>query len=134
MTPVSVVWRAVDSESRVFAVGHKEESLASMTGTNLGRAEYSRRNPIPHRLQCWNESAQLSARVPWDVLAEETMRPNGLDDADDLLGEPAVIALALTSPGDAVGLAGIAGSDAMNDATPRSRVEGRNVRPDRRRM
>src|SRR5690606_19931781 len=37
-------------------------------------------------------------------------------------------------PGDGVILAGVSRSEDMNEATPRSAVEGEHVRPDRRRM
>lgn len=61
------------------------------------------------------------------------MRPALIDDAQHLIGEEAVVVGAAALAGDAVGLAGIAGSDAMNATTPCSSVEGGKVRPDRRR-
>jgi hypothetical protein len=74
----------------------------------------------------------LSVGIPRDVLAEETKRPALGDDANDLVNEETLVEDAEALSGDAVALAGIAGSDPMNAATPWSSVEGGKVRPDRR--
>lgn len=116
------------------AVGHDEQSLASVAGAGFGRAEYSCRNAVAQSLQCRDEGCKLSVRVPRDVLAEDTIRPAFLDDAKHLVDEESVVLGSEPLAGDAVGLAGIAGSDAMNAATPRSSVEGGKVRPHRRVM
>lgn len=123
--------------SRVYAplatraVGHDEQSLASVAGADLGRAEYSARNAVAHAFQWPDESGELPVRIPRHVLAEETSRPALVDDAEQLVDEPAVVVLPASPSGDAVGLAGVARSDAINDATPRSSVERSCVRPDR---
>lgn len=98
------------------------------------RAEYSDRNAVTHCFQCRDEGGELSVRIPCDVLAEDTIRPAAVHGAEKLVDEPAVVGGAEAPPGDAVGLAGVARSDAMNDSTPRSRIEGSCVRPDRSRM
>lgn len=74
----------------------------------------------------------MPVRVPWDVLTEETGRPALIDDADNLVDKEAIVEHSQPLSGDAVSLAWISGSDAMNAATPRSSVEGGKVRPDRR--
>src|SRR6266446_4293797 len=104
-----------------------------MAGSDLGRAENSRRNAIAHPLQCRDDGSELTVRVPRDVLAEDTIRPALADDPQHLVDEEAVVVGSEPLSGDAVGLAWIARSDAMNDAAPRSSVEGGKVRPDRRR-
>jgi hypothetical protein len=76
----------------------------------------------------------LAVGVPRDVLAEETTRPALGHDSEDLIDEESVVVCPALSADLAVGLAGVARSDAMNDATPRSSVEGGKVSPDRSRM
>lgn len=71
--------------------------------------------------------------MPRDVLAEETTRPHAVDDADDVVEQPAVVVGAEHGPGEAVGLAGVSRSDAIHDATPWARIEGGRVAPDRSR-
>lgn len=97
------------------------------------RAENSCLNAVAQSLQWRDEGGELSGRVPRDVLSEQTERPALVDDAHDLINEEAVVVGAEPSPSDAVGLAGISGSDAMNAAAPWSSVEGGKVRPERRR-
>lgn len=105
-----------------------------MTVSGFGRAKYSAFNAVAHSLQCWDESGELPVGVPRDVLAPETERPALIDDAENLIDEEPIVEYPKTLSGDAVSLAGITGSDAMNSATPRSSVEGGKVRPDRRRI
>ncbi|AJP72291.1 hypothetical protein TS85_11575 [Sphingomonas hengshuiensis] len=115
-----------------LVVGHDEESIAPLGISSFARAEYSRLNAIAHCFQCRDEGGELSVRVPRHVLAQETERPALGDDAEYLFDEETIVVGASALSGDAVGLAWIAGSDAMNAATPRSSIEGSEVRPDRR--
>lgn len=103
-----------------------------MAGSGLGRAEDSCRNAVTQPFQCRDEGGELSVRIPRDVLAEQTIRPALGDDAQDLVDEKAIVVGAAALSGDGVRLAGISRSDAMNEATPWSSVEGGKVRPDRR--
>lgn len=105
-----------------------------MAGAGLGRAEYSCRNAVTQPLQSGDDGCELSVSIPRDVLAEETIRPALRDDAQDLVDKEAVVARPAALAGDGVGLAGVSANDAMNAATPRSSVEGSEVRPDRRRI
>jgi len=120
--------------SDVRTVGHDEQPLASVGEAKLLRTEQSDRNAATQSFQCWDEHTELPVRIPRDVLAEETSSPAAIKGVDDAIEEPAVIVGAEPSPGDAVGLAGIARHDAIHCATPCSSVEGGKVRPDRRRM
>jgi hypothetical protein len=119
--------------SRADTVGHEEQSLSSVVKSHLGRAEYSDRTAVTQSFQCRNEGFKLSVGVPRDVLAEDTRRPHARDDADELVDKPSVIRGSTSSAGDAVGLAWISRSDAIHHATPRVRVEGSNVVPNRSR-
>jgi hypothetical protein len=76
----------------------------------------------------------LSVRVPRHVLTEDKIRPALLGDPADLGSEEALSRGSGLLSGDAVVLAGVARSEDMNEATPRSSVEGEHVRPDRSRM
>ena len=103
-----------------------------MAGAGFGRAEYSDRNAAAQSFQCRDEIGELPVRVPRHVFTEETSSPAFIEDADDMLGKPAVIVGAEALSGDGIGLAGVSASDAMNMATPASCVEGGKIRPDRR--
>jgi hypothetical protein len=94
-------------------------------------AEYSSRNAVAQSLQCWDDRFKLSVRIPRDVFAEDTIRPALIGDADNLGGEEAGACGSEPLSGDAVFLAWISGSDAMNAVAERSRVEGGKVRPDK---
>jgi hypothetical protein len=91
-----------------FAVGHDEQSLASVGRANVGRAPYSDRNATTQSFQCWDESGELPISIPRDVLTEETTSPAFIEDADDLVDEKSVVVGPASLSGDAVGLAGIA--------------------------
>ena len=118
----------------VVAVGHDDEPLAAMGIAGAARAEDSCRNAVTHVLQWADECRELSRSVPRDVFAEETRRPHGAHNPEDVRNEEAGIVGAEPFAGDAVSLAWIAGSDAMNAATPRAAIEGGKVAPDRCRM
>jgi hypothetical protein len=121
------------SESSARALGHDEQSLAPHGVSGFGRAEYSCRNDVAQSLQCRDEGRKLSIGVPRDVLAEHKIRPALGGDAADFGGEEALSIGPGSLAGDAVVLTGIARSEDMNEATPRSSVEGEQVGPDRSR-
>lgn len=120
--------------SDVVALGHDEQSLAAHAVPGFARAENSRRNAVAQSLQWWDDGVELLGSVPRHVLAEDKIRPAGVGDADDFGGKEPLSTGTSALSGNAVVLAGVARSDAMNDATPRSSVEGGKVRPDRCRM
>ena len=68
-----------------------------------------------------------------DILEEAPFRADLGDDPRDLGPEVARVFLAFPVAGEAEGLAGVAGSDDMNAAAPRSAVEGSQIVPDRSR-
>ncbi len=123
---------ATDGDSH--SLGKDEGSLPPHGISGLGRAEYSDRNAVAHLFQWWAEGVELFAKVPRDVFAEDTIRPALAGNAGDFGGEEALAGLSGALSGNAVVLAGIAGSEDMNSSTPRSSVEGEHVGPDRRRM
>jgi len=114
--------------------GHDEQSLAPHGVAGFGRAEYSCRNAVAQPFQWWSDGRELLVRVPRDVLAEDKIRPALFGKAGDLGGEKALALGSCALSGDAVLLAWVSRSEDMNEATPRSTVEGSHVRPDRRRM
>jgi len=59
------------------------------------------------------------------------MRPHFLDDSDNVVEQPSVVALPLLFSGDRIRLARVARSDDIHNATPRSAVERGKVIPDR---
>ncbi len=74
----------------------------------------------------------MSVRIPRNVLAEEITRPAGFHPVKHPVEQPSLVVFAEALSGEAVGLAGVARSDAIHDAAPRLEVEGSKVRPDRR--
>lgn len=118
--------------SALVALGHDEQSLALHGVAGRGRAEYSCRNAVAHCFQWRDEGSELAVSVPRHVFAEDTIRPALVHDAQHLVDEEPIVGGSLSLSSDAVGLARVSASDAMNDATPRSSVEGGKVRPDRR--
>ena len=78
------------------AVGHDEQPLSEVAGSSAARCEYSSRNAVTHSLQCWDDGFKLSVRVPRDVFAEDTMRPNLVDDPEDVVEQPTVVVLAVS--------------------------------------
>jgi hypothetical protein len=107
-----------------LAVGHDEHSLALHGVSGFGRAEYSARNAVAQPFQCWDDSFELAASVPRDVLAEDTIRPALIGDADDFGREEAGAIGAGALSGDAVVLARISRSEDIHEAAPWSSVEG----------
>lgn len=72
--------------------------------------------------------------IPRDVFAVETIRPALVGNPQDLINKEALVIGPALVAGDAVGLAGIAASEAMNESTPWSSIKGGEIRPDRSRM
>jgi hypothetical protein len=117
-----------------LALGHDEQSLAPHGVASGGRTEYSCRNAVAQPFQSRDDGCELSVRVPRDVLAEDKIRPALLGKPADLGRKEPLSTGSCALSGDAVVLAGVSRSEDMNEATPRSSVEGEHVRPDRRRM
>lgn len=113
------------------ALGHDEQSLATHGIAGFGRAEYSCRNAVAQSLQWRDKGRELSACVPRHVLAEDNIRPALIGDADNFGGEEPFSVSSGALPGHGIVLAWIARSEDMNEATPRSSIEGGKVRPDR---
>lgn len=114
------------------SLGHEEQSLAAVLGSNVGRAEYSDRNAATQPFQCRDQCGELPVGIPCDVLAEETTSPAFIEDANDLIDEESVVIGTKPFSGDAVWLAGIARHDAIHRSAPASSVECGKVSPDRR--
>jgi len=104
-----------------------------VAGTDIRCSDDASRNAATQSFQKRDGSSELPVRIPRDVLAEETRSPAVAIDFDGALKKESLVCCAKPATGDAVGLAGISGSDAMNASKPWSSVEGGKVRPDRRR-
>lgn len=103
----------------------------------MARARFSRRKQarlsrVAQAAKASDDVGESQIEVSLDVFAED---PFGLglgDDPGDFGPEVARVGLAGALAGMAEGLAGVAGSDEMNLAAPRSAVEGSKIVPDRR--
>lgn len=70
--------------------------------------------------------------VTFDVFAEDPFGPDFVGNPSDFRPQVSWVSITLAFPGQAEGLAGIAGSEDMNLATPRAAFEGSEIVPDRR--
>lgn len=100
-----------------------------MRRADLSRREQSRRKPVAKADQVSGDLGKAEGEMMGDVLQEDEVGLDLPDDAGDVRPEVALVGLGPALPGDREGLAGIAGSDAMNAATPSAAVEGSQIRP-----
>ena len=129
--------------SRAAGVGQSvsadKESLASMCGSDIRRAEECFRNPVTQALQfasdnCvgWSAIALLNGKHPWDVFQKHESRSRPVDNPADLRPKVALVPVALLCAGLAEGLAREARSEEIHCPTPASAVEGGDIVPERR--
>lgn len=102
-----------------------------MGRANLCRAEQARLDVVAHALKASDDLGKSQIEVSFDVFGEYPFGSDLADDAGDFRPEVPGIGGAEPSTGGREGLAGIAGSDKMNAATPRAAVEGSDIVPDR---
>lgn len=105
-----------------------------MTRTDVLSREQCRRHAVAHAFQVGNDRLEAKRNVARDVLEEAERRRDFGDDPSDMGPEVTGILISSASARKAEGLAGIAASDEINSATPRSAVEGREIVPDRSRI
>jgi hypothetical protein len=117
----------------VIAEGEDEEAFPLVARADFRRAVESRRSPVTQPSKLAEDFPEAETDVSRDVFQEH-------DAGLDLANRPAHpgpkvarIRLAAASAGEAERLAGIAGSEEMNAATPGSSRESPEIRPDRRR-
>jgi hypothetical protein len=106
-----------------------EESLPAMGRADFSRREQSRRKPVAKADQVSGDLGKTEPQMMGDVLQKDEIGLDFADDAGDMRPEVALVGLAASLAGDREGLAGIAGSEAMNAVTPRAAVEGSQIRP-----
>ena len=105
-----------------------------MRRTDIRSAEQCRRHAVAHCFQVANDVLEAKRHVAGDVLEEAERRLDLFDDSSDVGPEVAGILSAEASARKTEGLAGIASSDEIHSAAPRSAVEGCEIVPDRRRI
>jgi len=77
------------------------------------------------------DDVEAEREMPADVLEEHAPRADLDDDAPDVRPEVALVLRAEALPGGAEGLARVARSEEIHDATPLSAAEGLEIVPDR---
>ncbi len=123
------------SLSCAVGVGSEQkESFAKVRGTDACRGYTVPFRIPPARGQVGKDVAEPSANEPWDIFHEEESRSHVASDPPDLGPEPAFISLCESLTSDANGLTWEPSSDEIHDATPRRRIEGAQVTPDRSRI
>lgn len=105
-----------------------------MRGSNFGRTKSAPFRIEPARSEVFEDFFEAEADMTGDVL-EESEACAGLDkDSSDLGPKVPLILVSESLPGDGEGLTGVSTCDEIHAATPRSSVEGSQVRPDRSRI
>jgi len=134
--PLSVEYAAAPElfASPLVAVGQDEQPFASMRGSDIGRAEHTPLRIEPERGKVGKNVGEPKRNVPCDVLEEPERCAGLVEDSSDVRPEVALVVGAEPSPGDAERLARVAARDEIHASTPRSSVEGSQVRPDRSRI
>jgi hypothetical protein len=113
-------------------VGQDEEPATPMACARLSRREDADLWREAHCDQVVDDVGQSQIDVAFHVLKEDPLGPDLSDDPGDVGPEVPRILGSAPQPGQTEGLAGIAGRDEMNAATPWAAVEGSKVAPDRR--
>ena len=112
-------------------MGQEPDAVALVGCANLGR-----RVQTPFRIEPELGKITEDVREPvpnksGDVLQEHESRSHVTDDPSDGRPEPTLVVNTTLLTGSGERLAGEAGSDEVHSSSPRRRVEGVEVRPDR---
>lgn len=105
-------------------VGQNEDPAPDMGRADFCRREQACLDAVAHSLKLSDDLGKAQIEVPFDVLGKDPLRSAFPDDPGDLGPEMAGVVLSEPPAGRREGLTGIAGSDEMNAAAPRSAVEG----------
>jgi hypothetical protein len=108
-----------------------EESFSLLAGADFLRCKESRRNLITQAFKVSGDLRKSEAEVAGHVFEKHDCRFNFANDSTDVRPKVSRIVLSTALAGDTEWLAGVARSDAIHDVTPRSAVEGSEIRPDR---
>ena len=103
-----------------------------MACAHFSRREQARFWSIAQAPKAVRDLGKSQIDVSLDIFGEHGGRPDLADDPFNLGPQVPGIVLAPAFSGEAERLAGIAGSEDMNAAAPRSAVEGSQIVPDRR--
>jgi len=117
-----------------LAVGHDEEALPAVRRANFLRCKQDARNAVAHALKLSGDFVESESQMSTDVLEDAPLGLKlsnpGSNDGPEVAGVVGSEALACVREG----LAGVAPNESLNVATPRSKVEGSQVTPERSRM
>lgn len=122
--------------SEAAGVAQHEEPLATVRRSGLGSAKHAPLRIEPQRGKVCEDVVESARSESCDVLDEDERRPNLIKHTGEVPPQagsrPRDDPRALAGDGDV--LAGEAASDKIHDATPRSAVEGGDIRPHRARI
>jgi hypothetical protein len=112
-------------------VGHDEESLSEMRGSDFRRREYSRFNSVTHSPKVFAYIAESDVEVVWHILEEAKSWTHLSDNPGDVWPEmPRIVGSAAFSC-NRERLARVPPRDAIHDSTPRAAIEGLDIVPTR---
>lgn len=131
--PLSVEYAAAPDafESIAVAVGQHEESLTPVRRSGVGRSKQTPLRMEPEAGKVRENDVESQSKVSCDILKENEGRVGLFDDSRDVRPQVALVLDAESLARDRERLAGVACSDEIHSAAPRSSVERSKVRPDR---
>lgn len=102
-----------------------------MGRSNVGRAYKAPLRIEPEIGKVSENSVESQSKVACDILQEDEARSHLANDSQDLGPEVALVFLPEPTAGNREGLAWVTGSDDIHPATPRSAIEGSEIRVNR---
>jgi len=109
-----------------------EQPLSLVACADFLRCEQSRRNLVTQAFKVCGDLCKSEAEVAGHVFEKYDWWFNFANDSMDLGPKVSRIVLSTTFAGDAERLARVARSEAIHDSTPRTAIEGSQIRPQRR--
>jgi hypothetical protein len=83
--------------------------------------------PCFNFFQSSEDGVESPSKEPWDILHDDDFGSNLINDSEEVFSEPSLVGFAFASAGRTEWLARGTRSDAMNDSTPRSAIEGLKI-------
>ena len=131
--PVWVIEEGVGqfAASFVSSEGEDEDSLSLVRRSDIGRSEHTPFRIEPERGKVGKNVGEPKRNVPCDVLEESQAGSRLGEDASDLGPQMSLVGISESFACLAERLAGVSACDEIHASTPRTSVEGSEVRPDR---
>jgi len=134
ITPVEVVWRPLDRESPLTAVGQNENARSLVWGSGLACGVNSPLRIEPQFGKVFEDFGESFADMAGDIFENNEPWTNFVDDSLNIGPEMSRVIGSSALPGDGEWLAWVTGRDEIHSTAPRSAIEGFEIVPDRSRI